>query len=78
MEEKSKLDELTVQVAEMLSKEYVDPDNTLGEIGLDSLNIVELILICEQLYPNLMDPQALSFDEHTTLREVDQQMIKNA
>lgn len=78
MEKKSKLDELTAQVVEMLNKESVDPDDTLGEIGVDSLNIVELILICEQLYTNLTNPESISFDEHTTLREVDRQMLENS
>ncbi len=72
------LNELASQVATMLNKEAVDPDATLSEIGIDSLNVVELILICEQLYPNMVDPQSLSFDEYTTLRELDRQLRTNS
>lgn len=65
---------LQQSIAEMLNKDEVDVDATLAEIGIDSLNVVELILICEQVYPNCTNPETLTFDEHTTLREVDQQI----
>lgn len=78
MEENLKLNELITQVGAMLAKDIIDPDATLSEIGIDSLNVVELILICEQLYPNLIDPQNLSFDEFTTLREVEKQLLENS
>ncbi len=71
----SQLPELLVQVAEMLSKDEVDADTPLGELGIDSLNIVEVILICEQLYTNVLDPEALVFDEFTTLRDMDGQLV---
>ena len=70
------LPELQAQIAEMLSKDDVDVDAPLGELGVDSLNIVEVILIVEQLYTNVTDPDALTFDEHTTLRQMDEQLIE--
>lgn len=72
------LPELQVQIAEMLSKEEVDVDAPLGELGVDSLNIVEVILIVEQLYPNVTDPDALTFDEHTSLRQMDEQLVESS
>lgn len=72
----STLPELQVQIAEMLSKSEVDVDAPLGELGVDSMNIVEVILIVEQLYPNVTDPDALTFDEHTTLRQMDEQLVE--
>ncbi|MCO7225533.1 acyl carrier protein [Pleionea sp. CnH1-48] len=74
----SNLDELKVQVAQMLNKDEVDGDTALAELGVDSLNIVEVILICEQLYPGVMNPENLVFDEHTTLKEMDAQLIENS
>ena len=74
------LPELKEQVAEMLNIEAagVDVEAPLGELGVDSLNIVELILIVEQLYPNVMDPDALTFDEHTTLAQMDEQLVESS
>ena len=70
------LPELKAQVAEMLNKEDVDADVSLAELGVDSLNIVEVILIVEQLYPDVTDPDALTFDEHTTLSQMDEQLCE--
>lgn len=73
-----KLQELCSQVAQMLNKDDVDADTPIAELGVDSLNIVEVILICEQIYPGVMNPENLVFDEHTTLREMDNQLIENS
>jgi acyl carrier protein len=72
----SLLPELQQQMADMLNKDKVDADTPLGELGIDSLNIVEVILISEQLYSNVMDPEALVFDEYTTLRDMDHQLLE--
>ena len=76
MSEKSQLVELQSQVAEMLSLDKIDADTPLGELGIDSLNVVEVILICEQLYIDVSDPEALIFDEYTTLRDMDEQLLE--
>ncbi|MCW8879186.1 MAG: acyl carrier protein [Kangiellaceae bacterium] len=76
--ESKTISELTTQVAQMLNKDEVDPDTPIAELGVDSLNIVEVILICEQLYPGVMNPENLVFDEHTTLREMDTQLLENS
>ena len=75
-EQEHLLVELTQQTAEMLNKEEVDPDTPLGELGVDSLNVVELILICEQLYTGILNPEQLSFDEFTTLRDMHNQLLE--
>jgi len=72
----SQLPELKLQIAEMLNKDEVDENTPLGELGIDSLNIVEVILICEQLYVNVSDPEALQFDEFTTLKDMDVQLLE--
>ncbi|OIQ48088.1 MAG: acyl carrier protein [Gammaproteobacteria bacterium MedPE] len=67
---------LQTEVAEMLNKDQIDADTPLGELGVDSLNVVEVILICEQIYTNVSDPEALIFDEFTTLRDMDAQLLE--
>jgi acyl carrier protein len=72
----SQLPELQSQIAEMLNKDECCADTPIGELGIDSLNIVEVILICEQLYIDVSDPEALVFDEFTTLRDMDGQLLE--
>ncbi|WP_444890613.1 acyl carrier protein [Microbulbifer sp. DLAB2-AA] len=74
----SKVQELCEQIALMLNVDSVDADTPIAELGVDSLNIVEVILICEQLYPGVMNPENLVFDEHTTLKEMDTQLLENS
>jgi len=76
MSDKSLLVALQTEVAEMLNKEQIDADTPLGELGVDSLNVVEVILICEQIYTDVSDPEALIFDEFTTLRDMDAQLLE--
>lgn len=68
------LQQLMQDVAVLLNKDSVDPDTAMAELGVDSLNVVELILICEQIYTNVVDPESLQFDEYTTLREMDERL----
>lgn len=76
MSDNSLLTALQTEVAEMLNKDQIDADTPLGELGVDSLNVVEVILICEQIYTNVSDPEALVFDEFTTLRDMDAQLLE--
>ncbi|PAJ74537.1 acyl carrier protein [Pseudoalteromonas sp. NBT06-2] len=76
MSDKSQLTSLQTEVAQMLNKEQIDADTPLGELGIDSLNVVEVILICEQVYTDVSDPEALIFDEFTTLRDMDAQLLE--
>lgn len=76
MSDKSQLTSLQTEVAQMLNKEQIDADTPLGELGIDSLNVVEVILICEQIYTDVSDPEALIFDEFTTLRDMDAQLLE--
>lgn len=76
MSDKLLLTTLQTEVAEMLNKEQIDADTPLGELGIDSLNVVEVILICEQIYTDVSDPEALIFDEFTTLRDMDAQLLE--
>ena len=62
-------------VMDMLALDSVDLDVALAQLGIDSLNVVELILICQQVYVSVTDFEAIDIDENTTLREVDEQML---
>ena len=67
------LDILSREVAKILNVETVDTDAGIGELGIDSLNIVELIVFCEPLYGSI-DPEALNITQYTTLQQLDAQL----
>lgn len=70
------LAELTTITAEVLQAEHVDPNVPLAEIGIDSLNIVEVIIACEDIYSDFrINPADLQFDEMTSLLDMHNQMV---
>jgi acyl carrier protein len=70
------LAELVKVTAEALKVDSVDPSVPLAEIGIDSLNIVEVIIACEEIYGEFqIDPSKLEFDELTSLVDMHNQMI---
>ena len=59
----------------MLNEKEVDPDEQLMTLGVSSLNIVEIMLIVELIYGDNFDPEQLSVDGYSTLRELDEQLL---
>jgi acyl carrier protein len=55
----------------MLNVSQVDADTGLAALGVDSLNVVELILICQDLYPAAAFLEDIQINEFSTLREID-------
>ncbi|HLL30338.1 MAG TPA: acyl carrier protein [Allosphingosinicella sp.] len=74
MEHASTLTLLVREVAKIAELDSVDPDVGLNELGVDSLRLVELVLVCDQLYGINLDPERLEITEFTTLRDLDKQM----
>ena len=68
------LEQLTEGIKTMLSLDEVDIDIPLAQLGVDSLNVVEMIIICQQVYTGVVNYDDISIDETTTLREIDEQM----
>lgn len=75
MENTSTLSALISEVSRILNVDTVDPDIGLGELGIDSVNAVELILVCEEIYMDMMNPESLAIDQYTTLRELDRRLL---
>lgn len=67
------LETLRKETAKILNVETVDTNVGLGELGIDSLNVVELIVFCEQLYGSI-DPEQLNITQYTTLEQLDSQL----
>lgn len=70
----SRLALLISETQKVLEREHIDADASLLDLGVDSMNIVELIMVCEQVYDGDIDPDALELDEYTTLRELDERL----
>lgn len=70
------LEQLVSETKDILNKEDISPDFTLTEIGIDSLNVIELIVACEQIYTKVTRPEELQFDEFTTLHDLHTQLIE--
>lgn len=69
------LSQLCTEVGKILSTESAaDPDTPLGQLGIDSLNVVELILVCQQIYADIGNYEEYKWDENSTLREIDEHM----
>ena len=75
-DEDKMLEQLVEEIKRILNKDSIDPDSTLAELGIDSLNVIELILACEQIYTRLANADELKFDEFTTLRDLHKQLIE--
>jgi acyl carrier protein len=67
------LSQLADRVQQALSLDQVDPDIAIGELGFDSMRVVELILICDQLYDTPINAEAIDLNQYTTLRDLDRQ-----
>lgn len=78
MTDNHELTQLQYEVANILNIETAEPDMPLAQLGIDSLNVVELILVCQQIYPNVVDISTITFDEHSTLREINKCLQENS
>ena len=67
------LELLKKEAAKILNIESVDTHVGLGELGIESLNVVELIGYCEQPYGSI-DPEQLNITQYTTLEQIDTQL----
>jgi|KBSMisStaDraftv2_1062788.scaffolds.fasta_scaffold31116_3 acyl carrier protein len=71
------LELLKNEVARILNVEVPSSDVPLAEIGVDSLNVVELLLFCDQLYGSV-DMDSLDIGHFTTLKSLDEQLRRKS
>ena len=68
------LTDLTAKIEQLLGKTAIDVDVPLSMLGVDSMNIVEMVIICQQIYLGVTNYEDIDITEHTTLRDLDEQM----
>jgi hypothetical protein len=59
------------EMKHMLGTKTIDVDAPMSHIGVDSLNVVEMVLICQRIYIAIVDYEDIEIDENTTIRELD-------
>lgn len=64
----------TNEMKALLQLKVIDIDAPMSLLGVDSLNIVEMIVICQQLYTHVLNYEDIQIDENTTIRELDAQL----
>lgn len=64
---------LLSELAGILNVETLDPDAPLIEIGVDSINIVEIMLCCERIYGISTLGGEIQLDQYTTICDIDRQ-----
>ncbi len=67
------LEQLAREVGRITGVGTAATDVSLAELGVDSLNVVELIVFCEQLY-GAFDPERIEMTAFTTLSDMDRQL----
>ena len=68
------LTRFTEEMRKMLGVKTIDIDAPMAQLGVDSLNIVEMVIICQQIYTNVTNYEDIDIDENTTIRELDAQL----
>lgn len=64
----------TDEMKKMLGAKAIDVDAPMSQLGVDSLNIVEMVVICQQIYTQVTNYEDIHIDENTTIRELDAQL----
>jgi hypothetical protein len=68
------LDQFAEEMKKLLGLKEIDVDAPMSQLGVDSMNIVEMVIICQQIYTQVANYEDINIDENTTIRELDEQM----
>jgi hypothetical protein len=70
------LEQLLESTRRILGHDDVTPESSLEAIGIDSLNIVELMIAYDLIYPGIANPDEVRFSGHTTMLEMHTQLYR--
>ncbi|WOB47927.1 phosphopantetheine-binding protein [Xanthomonas hydrangeae] len=71
--ERTTLELLARELEKITDSERCPVDVSLTELGVDSINIIEMIVFCESLY-GAFDPEKIEINNFTTLEGLDRQL----
>ncbi len=69
------LEQFSEEMKKLLALKEIDIDAPMSQLGVDSMNIVEMVIICQQIYTQVANYEDINIDENTTIRELDEQML---
>jgi acyl carrier protein len=71
----ARMPELMQAVADIIGRPVADETLSLAALGIDSRDLVSLIVACEQIYGAEFDITAIGIDHDTTLAELHQALL---
>jgi len=74
MENPTTLERIVSEISKVANIDNLGPDTKIGEINLDSLKFIELLLAFTALYPGETQLDQLVMDSETSLRQLDAQL----
>ena len=69
------LEQFSEEMKKLLALKEIDIDAPMSQLGVDSMNIVEMVITCHQIYTQVANYEDINIDENTTIRELDEQML---
>jgi acyl carrier protein len=69
-------DALLANVRAILQVGFIDPEAPLLELGVDSVNIVEIMMSCEAIFGVNVLESDIVFDQHTTIQSLGDELCK--
>jgi acyl carrier protein len=66
----ARLDRLMTAASELSGTRINDAGVTLGDLGLDSQSLAELIAVCEDIYGDAVDMNEVTLDYEVSLRDI--------
>lgn len=70
----TQLEQFAAEMEKLLALKSIDVDAPMSQLGVDSMNIVEMVIICQQIYTQVANYEDINIDENTSIRELDEQM----
>jgi hypothetical protein len=75
-QENHALAQFALEMKKLLGVQQLDVDAPMLQLGVDSLNIVEMVVICQQVYLGVTNNEDIDIDGSTTICELDAQLTR--
>jgi acyl carrier protein len=71
-----RLARLMTGISEILGVPVQDENSSVGDLGIDSESLFEVVLICQDIYGNDVDFDRIEVGYNTTLRALHEQLLR--
>jgi acyl carrier protein len=59
------------EIAVLIGRPSIDPRSSVAELGMDSLFVSEILLVCEEIYGRRIDYSKIEIDEKMTIEDLE-------